>query len=91
MSRPLEALLDQDLAWPDLADDPAHRSPVKVALSKVKYVHGMLLGGRKWVGKSEEQAYWQLKREEEERKEEVAAAPSKQCGLWGEKRQKADV
>ena len=29
-----------------VADDPAHRSPVKVALSKAQYVHSMLLGGR---------------------------------------------
>ena len=53
MSRPLGALSGQDLAWPGLADDPAHRSPVKVALSKAKYVlvHNMLGDGRKWVGK----------------------------------------
>ncbi len=54
MSRPLGTLSGQDLAWPGLADDPAHRSPVKVALSEAKYVHSILLGGRKWVGKSEE-------------------------------------
>ena len=26
----------QGLTWPGLADDPAHRSPVKVALSKLQ-------------------------------------------------------
>ncbi len=30
------ALSGQGLAWPGLADDPTHRSPVKVALSKLK-------------------------------------------------------
>ncbi len=59
------ALSGQDLAWPRLADNPAHCSPVKLALSEAKYVHSMLLGGRKWMGKRGEQAYWQLEREEE--------------------------
>ena len=77
MSRPLGALSSQDLAWPGLVDNLAHCSPVKVALSEAKYVHSILLGWKKWVGKSEEQAYWQLEREEEEEKKEAAAALSK--------------
>ena len=57
MSGQLGALSGQEWAWPGLADDPAYRSPVKVALSRAKYVHNMLLEGRKWVGeKGEEQA-----------------------------------
>ena len=37
MSRLLRALSGQDLAWPGLADDPAHRSLVKLAISKAMY------------------------------------------------------
>ncbi len=46
-----------------------------------------------WLGyvKSKEQAYWQLKREEEEGKKEAAFALSKQCSWWGSREQKADV
>ena len=36
MSQPLWALSGQGLGWSGLADDPAHRSLVRVALSKAK-------------------------------------------------------
>lgn len=57
MSGPLGALLGQELAWSGLADNPAHRSSIKMALSKAKYVYNILFEERKWVGeKDKEQA-----------------------------------
>ncbi len=69
--------------WPGLADDPAHRSPLQVALSTLwtsegsANIHGRSPNGRKWVGekKSDSEA-------DEEERESLAAAANNEANRW---------
>ena len=70
MSRLLGAFLSQDLAWPGLADNLAHRSPVKMAPSKAKYLHSGFPRGKKWVGKARSKpiSIWSKKKKKKKKK-----------------------